>query len=283
MSGDLVGQLFPNVPAIVIILIIEHIAIAKNFGRTFGYTVIPSQEILAQGTSNIIGQFLGGYVCTGSFGASAVLSKAGVRTPLAGMFSAFVLVLALYALTAVFYYIPKAALAGLIIHAVMNLISSPKSLYKYWQLSPFELLIWFVGVIVAIFTDLESSIYATIALSAALLLVRIARTQGRFLGPVRVQRIDLARSAECICTKSAEDETGSSREVYLPLDRKDSSNPNIKVDFPYPGVFIFRFGEGLNYVNQSQHISHLVSVIKRNTRPTLTDDGIDPKVSESGI
>lgn len=199
------------------------------------------------------------------------------------MFSAFVLVLALYALTAVFYYIPKAALAGLIIHAVMNLISTPKSLFKYWQLSPFELLIWILGVILAIFTDLETSIYVTIALSAALLLVRLARTQGHFLGPVRVQRIDIARSQEVTDPKGAEDEFERSREVYLPLDRKDSSNPHIKVEFPYPGVFIFKFGEGLNYINQAQHISHLVSVIKSHTRPTLADDGMDPKVSRGAI
>ena len=114
LESDLVSIILPELPPIVIILVIEHIAIAKSFGRSFGYTVIPSQEILAQGTANFLGPFLGGYACTGSFSASAVLSKAGVRTPLAGLFSALVLILALYALTGVFYYIPEAALAALI-------------------------------------------------------------------------------------------------------------------------------------------------------------------------
>lgn len=98
----------------MILLIVEHIAIAKSFGRTFSYTVNPSQEMLAQGLANFLGPFVGGYACTGSFGASAVLSKAGVRTPLAGLFSAMILILALYALTGVFYFIPQAALAALI-------------------------------------------------------------------------------------------------------------------------------------------------------------------------
>lgn len=98
----------------MILLIVEHIAIAKSFGRTFSYTVNPSQEMLAQGLANFLGPFVGGYACTGSFGASAVLSKAGVRTPFAGLFSAMILILALYALTGVFYFIPQAALAALI-------------------------------------------------------------------------------------------------------------------------------------------------------------------------
>ncbi|KAM0313295.1 hypothetical protein ACHAPQ_012070 [Fusarium lateritium] len=186
-KGDLIGAILPQSPIILIILIVEHIAIAKSFGKKLGYEVAPSQEIMAQGTANILGPFLGGYSCTGSFGASAVLSKAGVKTPLAGLFSAFMLLLALYALTGVFYFIPRAALAGLIIHAVFGLIAPPSTVLKYWRLSPFECMIWVAGVVIAIFTGLETAIYVTTGLSFLLLLIRIARTKGQFLGKVTVQ------------------------------------------------------------------------------------------------
>jgi sodium-independent sulfate anion transporter 11 len=76
----------------------------------FGYNVITSREILASGMSNLSSSFVGGYVCTGSFGTSVVLSKASVRTPLVGVFSALILILVLYLLTPAFYYIPNAAL-----------------------------------------------------------------------------------------------------------------------------------------------------------------------------
>jgi len=297
LNSELVGLVAPELPAIIIILIIEHIAIAKSFGRIFNYTISPSQEILAQGAANILGPFVGGYVCTGSFGASAVLSKAGVRTPFAGLVSAMILILALYALTSVFYYIPMAALAGLIIHATSNLITPPKSLYKYWQLSPLELFIWVVGVVLALFISLEVSIYATIGLSFAVLLIRLARTKGRFLGRVHVYRVT---SDDTLDKKpvDSEDTPGDaqdkpveahsksdnevemlSRDAFLPLDRKDSSNPDIKVESPYPGVFIYRFSEGFNYVNQAQHIDHMLSNILKTTRRTKADDGMKPTVS----
>jgi sodium-independent sulfate anion transporter 11 len=93
---------------------------------------------MAQATANMLGPFLGEYSCTGSSGASAVLSKAAVRTPLAGPFSALIQLLILYTLTGVFYHIPRAALAGLIIHAVLNLVASPTTVIRYWQLSPYE-------------------------------------------------------------------------------------------------------------------------------------------------
>lgn len=268
-NTDLLAIVMPQLPAIAIILIIEHIAIAKAMGRMYNYTIDPSQEIVALGAANMFSPFVGGYCSTGSFGASAVLSKAGVRTPLAGLFSALVLVLALYVLTAVFYYIPNAALAGLIIHAVCNLIAPPKNLYKYWQLSPLELFIWIICVALAIFDSLETSIYAGIALSFALLLVRLARTRGKFLGRVQSQRVvtkkqqDASERTQDYGTMS---DNNSTHEVFLPLDRKDASNPDIEVETPYPGVFIYRFSEGYNYTNQAYHIDTLLGHIMINTQ-----------------
>ncbi|KAK0610846.1 sulfate transporter family-domain-containing protein [Immersiella caudata] len=257
LEGDLILLILPELPAMVIILVIEHIAIAKSFGRSFGYTVLPSQEMLAQGASNLLGPFVGGYVCTGSFGASAVLSKARVRTPLAGLFSAGILVLALCALTAVFYYIPMAALAGLIIHAVVDLPTPPKKLYKYWQMSPFELIVWVVGVVVAVFVGLEISVYITIALSLAWFLVRQACTHGRFLGQARVYRVV--------------DGQATPHDIFLPLDRQDDAAPSppVIVAPPYPGVFIFRFTGGLSYMNQAQHMARLIAQVRANTRPGI--------------
>lgn len=251
----------PELPAVAIILVIEHIAISKAMGRLHGYTINPSQEIVALGMANMFSPFVGGYVCTGSFGASAVLSKAGVRTPLAGLFSAMVLVLALYALTGVFYFIPKAALAGLIIHAVCNLLTPPAKLYKYWELSPIELIIWVVGVLLAIFDSLETSIYVGVILSVVVLLFRIARKRGTFLGVAHVKRV----SGEKYLSPQGKSPS-QSRQVFLPLDGRGASNPDIKVDSPYPGVFVYRLSEGFNYTNQAYHVDTLTNHVMDRTR-----------------
>lgn len=283
MDTELFGLVAKELPAMVIILIVEHIAIAKNFGREYGYTVIPSQEILAQGFANLLSPFVGGYVCTGSFGASAVLTKAGVRSPLAGLFSALVLVLALYALTRVFYYIPNAALAGLIIHATWNLVTPPHKLYKFWQYSPFEFGIWIIGVLLAIFTDLETSIYVGIALSFVLLLIRMARTPGKSHGQTRVTRLYPHHEQRTMenkphsYTKCTTETSEPSRTIFLPMQGTPTHNPRIKVLPPHPGVFIYRFAESFNYINQAHHIDYLLSNIYANTRRTVNDDGIPAK------
>lgn len=177
-------------------------------------------------------------------------------------------------------YIPMAALAGLIIHATSNLMTPPKSLYKYWQLSPFELLIWVAGVVLALFTSLETSIYVTIALSLALLLVRLARTKGRFMGRVRIGRVAIDVSVD-----SHDDDKSTSRssavdmplrDAYLPTDRTDASNPSVHIESPHPGVFVYRFAEGFNYVNQAQQMDSLLRHAISSTRRTEPNDGLRP-------
>ena len=83
-----------ELPAAVIVMLIEHIAISKSFGRINNYVIDPSQELVAIGVTNLLGPFLGSYPATGSFSRTAIKSKAGVRTPFAGVITAIVVLLA---------------------------------------------------------------------------------------------------------------------------------------------------------------------------------------------
>ncbi|CAI0641646.1 unnamed protein product [Colletotrichum noveboracense] len=282
LNPKLISALLPDLPATVIILVIEHIAIGKSFGRINNYTVQPSQELISIGCTNLFGPFLGAYSSTGSFGGTAILSKAGVRTPLAGIFNGVILLLALYALTSVLYYIPMASLAALIIHAVINLITSPDHIFKSWLMSPPDVFIYFIGVFVSIFTSLEDGIYVTVALSAALLLLRLARARGRFLGRVRtyrhpdrsptehhdVDRHSVSSSQTLHYSRSPPSPKLPARDVFLPLDRKDGTNPEVHVGELYPGVFIYRFTEGFNYLNQAQYVDRVIEHVTQSTRRT---------------
>lgn len=134
---------------------------------------------------------------------------------------------------------------------------------------------------VAVFTGLETSIYCTVALSLALLLIRLARTKGRFLGRVQISRFVLesdVTTTQGVDTLSSTPIGGTlqPRDAFLAIDREDASNPAINIETPYPGVFIFRFSEGFNYLNQAQQMDSLVRHVRTSTRPSSTDDGIRP-------
>ena len=267
VDTEILSALGSDIPTTILVLLIEHIAISKSFGRVNNYIINPSQELVAIGFTNVFGPFLGGYPATGSFSRTAIKSKAGVRTPLAGIFTAVIVLLALYALTSVFFYIPSAGLSAIIIHAVGDLISPPREVYKYWKTSPVEFVIFFAGVFVSIFTSIENGIYTTVLSSAALLLFRVAKSPGHFLGKVTTKTVpkDSLRGN----ASASQDSLGEkSHTAFVPIDRSDLSNPELDIKSPYPGVFIYRFGEGLNYVNSARHLDKLTIHIFQNTRRT---------------
>lgn len=254
-------------------MLVEHIAISKSFARINNYAIDPSQEMVAIGMTNVFGPFLGAYPSTGSFSRTAIKSKAGVRTPAAGVVSGIVVLLATYLLTAVFFYIPSAALAAVIIHAVGDLITPPDTVYRFWRVSPLEMFVFFVGVFVSIFAQIEDGLYATVAISAAILIYRILKARGRFLGRVRVHSVlddnVIGEDHKKVYGEYGtfdEASQGPSRNVFLPLDHGDGSNPEVELENPYPGVFIYRFSEGFNYPNANYTLDCLTDFIFSQTR-----------------
>lgn len=59
---------------------------------------------------------------TGSLSRTAVNSMSGAKTPMGGILTGSIVILSLQFLTPYFYYIPKAALASVIVSAVVFMI-----------------------------------------------------------------------------------------------------------------------------------------------------------------
>ncbi|KAG5927657.1 hypothetical protein E4U42_001979 [Claviceps africana] len=273
LPGRVVAHFPSHLPATVIVMLVEHIAISKSFGRVNNYMIDPSQEMVAIGMTNILGPFLGAYPSTGSFSRTAIQSKAGVRTPAAGLVTGIVVLLATYLLTVVFFYIPSATLAAVIVHAVGDLVTHPDAVYQFWRVSPIEVFVFFVGVFMSVFAHIEDGLYATVSISAAILLYRTLKARGRFLGRVRVHsvlgdHIVGEDSNQPLGQYGTFNESGGSaaRDIYLPLDHGDGSNPEVDLESPYPGVFIYRFSGGLSYPNANSSLDYLANFIVSQTK-----------------
>ncbi|KAI5783648.1 sulfate permease [Geopyxis carbonaria] len=259
IDSELLSAMASQIPVATIILLLEHIAIAKSFGRINDYKIVPDQELIAIGVTNVIGNFFNAYPATGSFSRTALKSKSGVRTPAAGIITGILVLLALYALTDAFYWIPMSGLAAVIIHAVTDLMSPPRQLYVFWRVQPIEAIIFLVAVFVTIFSNIENGIYWAIASSAALLLYRIARPRGHFLGRLRLS------------------DGRATRDIWVPVSKR-LLNPSVALTPPPPGVIVFRPTESFTYPNSSTQVDLIVDEVKRTTKrglanafPTLGD------------
>lgn len=95
-----------------LLAIMGHITIAKAFAGTS--RVDSTQETLCIGISNLIGCFFSNYPIGGSFSRTTVNAMSGVQTPMGGIYTGVMVLLALQFLTPYFYYIPHASLASVI-------------------------------------------------------------------------------------------------------------------------------------------------------------------------
>jgi sodium-independent sulfate anion transporter 11 len=55
INTEILKAIAPDLPLTIIVLILEHIAISKSFGRINNYVINPSQELVAVGFTNVFG------------------------------------------------------------------------------------------------------------------------------------------------------------------------------------------------------------------------------------
>jgi len=116
------SKVAPTVLTISFINFIETVAIASKIGEKHGYKIVPDQELLGSGMTNLLGSFACAFPIAGSFSRTAVLSQAGAKTQVAGITTGIVIILTYLFLTPLFTYLPNVSLASIILISVINLI-----------------------------------------------------------------------------------------------------------------------------------------------------------------
>ncbi|KAG5279127.1 hypothetical protein AALO_G00106430 [Alosa alosa] len=171
--SDIVLDLGGGLAIIPLMGLLESIAISKAFGSQNNYRIDPNQEFFAIGITNIIGSFVSAYPVTGSFGRTAVNSQTGVCTPAGGVITGVIVLLSLAYLMPVFYYIPKASLAAVIICAVTPFVDYHQVI-ELWRVRKLDLLPFMVTFLVSLW-EIQYGIVAGILVSGAMLLYHEAR------------------------------------------------------------------------------------------------------------
>lgn len=149
LLGAAWAELLPSAVFIALIGYVESIAIAKSLAQSRGESLDANRELLALGSANLGAAFSGGMPVAGGFSRTLVNVNAGARTQLAGLITALLVGLAALTLTDALQYVPKAALAAIIIVAVAKLIDleALKSAWRYDRLDAAVIAVTFAGVL----------------------------------------------------------------------------------------------------------------------------------------
>ncbi|XP_033305969.1 sodium-independent sulfate anion transporter isoform X1 [Bombus bifarius] len=169
---DMASNLGSGILVLPLISLMEDIAICKAFST--GKSVDATQELIAIGISNIGNSFVQAFPGTGSLSRSAVNNASGVRTPMGGIYTGTLVILALFFLTPYFSYIPRSTLAAIIIAAVIFMVEV-KVVKPMWRTKKSDLIPGLGTFIACLLLKLEIGILCGIGLNILFILYHAAR------------------------------------------------------------------------------------------------------------
>lgn len=180
---DLVIQF--AVPALLISVIgfVESVSVAQTLAAKRRQRIVPDQELVALGASNIAAGFSGGYPVTGGFARSVVNFDAGAQTPAAGFMTAIAIALATFFLTPFLYFLPHATLAATIIVAVLSLVDLG-AVRRVWDYSKRDFSAMMATICITLLFGVEPGVVSGVLLSIILHLHHTSRPHIAVVGLV---------------------------------------------------------------------------------------------------
>lgn len=174
--------IWPHAATICIISFIESIAIAKTMGKkSKSPHVDPNQELIALGVTKLGGAFFQAFPTSGSFSRSAIQTEAGAKTGMSSILAALLLVLTLLFLTPLFYYLPKAVLAAIILASVISLVDY-KEARRLWSADRRDFWTMASTFLATLALGIQAGVLIGVLLSLSIMVYRNSRPHIAVLG-----------------------------------------------------------------------------------------------------
>ncbi len=172
---EIIQLLVPMALTIALVSFMESIAVAKAIQTKHrDYKVLPNQELISLGLANVFGSFFQSFPTTGGFSRTAVNDQAGAKTGLAPLISAVLIIVTLLFLTPLFYNLPKAILASVIMVAVFGLIDYKEAIHL-WKSNRTDFFLLVITFIATLTIGIEKGIGLGVILSLAMVILKTTR------------------------------------------------------------------------------------------------------------
>ncbi len=182
---EMLSELWPIALTLALIGYLEAISIGKGIeDKNNEDRIDANQELVSLGMANITGSFFQSYPVTASFSRSAIYNEARSKTNLATIVTVLIVLITILFLTPLFYFLPKAALASIIMVSVYGLIdvAYAKRLWKYRR---DEFLVLLSTFFITLFIGIMPGILVGILISLLLMVYRTSNPHFAELGKIK--------------------------------------------------------------------------------------------------
>lgn len=176
--------LLPAAFMIAVIAYVEGIAIAQSLASRARETINPNREFVALGVANAAAGLFGAMPVAGGLSRTMVNYSSGAKTQIASIVTAFAVAISLLLFASWFAYIPKTALAAIIMVAVLPLINL-RSWLDMLRVDKADALVFALTALLVLVLGIERGLIAGIAVSILLFLWRAAHPHMAEVGRVK--------------------------------------------------------------------------------------------------
>ena len=171
---DWLPHLSQGALAVAFIGLIEALSIAKAIAHQTQQKIDYNRQILAEGLANLIGGFFQSLPGSGSLSRSAINHQSGAATRFSGIVAAATVAAALLLFAPLLGYIPKAALAGLLLVTAVRLVDFRRLVYTV-KASRYDAGLVIITAITGVAVDLDKAVLLGVALSILLFVPRASK------------------------------------------------------------------------------------------------------------
>jgi SulP family sulfate permease len=154
----LVNQLAPGALAIAFLAILEGSSIGKSLAARAGGRINSNQEMLGMGVANLVSAFVSGMPASGSLTRSVLNFTSGSKTAMSHIFSGILCLGGVLSLGPLIGYIPRAALAVVVIGVGISLINTHQ-IRIVSKSTKTDATVFFVTLVAGLLFKLDFAIY----------------------------------------------------------------------------------------------------------------------------
>lgn len=171
---SMMSELAGSATAIAFLGLLEAIAMAKSLAAKSGQRLDMNQQCLSEGLANLGGSFFQCFPGSGSLTRSYINHQSGAVTQWSGVISAVMVAVTVLALAPLAAYIPKPALAGVLVLTAFRMIDY-RGLAYHIRATRFDAIIVFATALSAVFISIEYCVLIGVVLSFFMYVPRAAK------------------------------------------------------------------------------------------------------------
>lgn len=207
LSLESISNLAPSAFLIAMVIFMESTSIGTAIASKSRQKIDANQELVGLGAANLSASLVGGFPVAGSFARSIVNFSSGAVTPVAGLITAFFVMITILMFAPAFYALPKGVLSAIIVTSAWQLIDL-HAIRKIFSFKRTDAVTFSCTFIAVLSFGVEPGVIAGIAISFILLIRNSSKPHIAVVGRVgdsehfrNVDRYDVKTSQKVLALR----------------------------------------------------------------------------------